>query len=173
MTHNILDFCVIFTFPSAAPKFSFFSPSLQRLVFFQSFYYVRHNACMKNSSIVLICLSLIADDVNIFLMNLPYRQAYIFITERSVQVISISILLLKVIVMYFETFQVILANHSWCFFFIYLMFTQCFSRHFLEHQGVLQSLRIVSVMEHSFRFQLGWLSAWSSACSESLRMPPV
>lgn len=127
MTHNILDFCVIFTFPSAAPKF--FSPSLQRLVFFQYFYYVKHNACMKNSSIVLICLSLIAADVNIFLMNLLYRQAYIFITERSVQVISISILLLKVIVMYFETFQVILANHSWCFFFSFIL---CLPNVFLD-----------------------------------------
>lgn len=79
-----------------------------------------HEKCF----IVLICLSLIAADVNIFLVNLLSLQAYIFITERSVQVISISILLLKVIVVYFETFQVILQTIPVFFllFYVYPMF---------------------------------------------------
>lgn len=81
-----------------------------------------HEKCF----IVLICFSLIAADVNIFLMNLLSLQAYIFITERSVQVISISILLLKVIVVYFETFQVILQTIPGFFFLLFYVYPMFF-----------------------------------------------
>lgn len=82
-----------------------------------------HEKCF----IVLICFSLIAADVNIFLMNLLSLQAYIFIIERSVQVISISILLLKVIVVYFETFQVILQTIP-----VFFSFILCLPNVFLD-----------------------------------------
>lgn len=118
---------MIFTFPPAAPKFSFFSPSLQRLGFFSVLLLCQTSCMHEKCFIVLICLSLIAADVNIFLMNLLSLQAYIFITERSVQVISISILLLKVIVVYFETFQVILQTIP-----VFFSFILCLPNVFLD-----------------------------------------